>query len=35
MTKLGIKSVENHNIVWYKNIQFKTGNDNDNDDIDC
>jgi P4 family phage/plasmid primase-like protien len=35
MTKLGIKSVESHNIVWYKNIQFKTGNDNDNDDIDC
>ena len=31
MTKLGIKSIESNYIVWYKNIQFKTGNDDDDD----
>ena len=34
MTKLGIKSVESHNIVWYKNIQFKT-DDTNNYDVEC
>ena len=34
MTKLGIKNIESHHILWYKNIQFKNDNTND-DDIDC
>ena len=34
MTKLGIKNVESNHILWYKNIQFKT-DDINNNDIEC
>jgi hypothetical protein len=32
MTKLGIKNVESHSVLWYKNIQFKN---DDVEDFEC